>query len=1410
MASLTIGHTLRGKGHSIALLGILILAAAFRYFGVNWDQSQHMHPDERQITMVALNLSLPWPPNWSNLVDPHLSTLNPHFFAYGSFPIYLLRLIALIASLANPNLDSYNYLNLVGRFISASFDLGIILVSYRLATIVYGRSVALLSAAFIALTVFHIQAAHFYAVDTLLTFFVLLSLLAALHVLRRPTISNSIFAGSSVGLALACKVSALPIIVPLVGAFLLASPPQHAEDLSQRRPSLPYLWHKIALLSLALTSTVVVFFITQPYALLDWTSYLSDVIYQNNMVRGIIDLPYTRQYVGTISYLYFLTNLTIWGMGPLLGSVAVAGTILVIVRGLRQPRQEEWLLLAWVIPYFLITGSFYAKFMRYLLPIMPLLSIYGAAALLWLRDRLKRQNPPLMLMVNAFIASVVLASLFYSLAFVSIYSRPLTRVTASRWIYEHIPPGSILSYEHWDDRLPFDLVVDGKHRASNEYKFLEMPLYEKDDQAKLYLIIRNLGQSDYIVFSSNRLYGSIPKSPERYPLTTRFYELLFDEKLGYHLKKVFTSYPGLFGLQLVDDWADESFTVYDHPKVLIFERTKMLSDEELREAFAPVLMKMDAELSGKKQGLLLTPAQLKTISTGGTYYKIFDRNGLENKLPILIWAVMIEVIGVAMLPLALAVFPNLSDGGYPFTKTIGLLILSWLTWISVSLGVWPNTRGTVFAIFIILTITGGCLGYMRRQALISFWRTKRGLILGYEAIFWIAFSLFVLIRLANPDLWHPYRGGEKPMDLAYLIATIKSASFPPYDPWFAGGYMNYYYFGQIIVATLIKLSGIIPTTAFNLVIPTLFALTFSGTFSLGYNISAGWIRAGRIPTFLSGLAAAIFATSIGNLGGALQIIAQVAHLGGGHGGEPLSAMVNHVLIGAWRLLSGVVPFSIPPDWYWVSSRIYPGATVNEFPLFTFLFADLHAHLIALPFTILLLGLVLNLVKGCTRGSATSAQRASISIISGQLPLLGILSLTLGGLFITNSWDFPTYLLISGVGLLTCWFAGARGGLRSLSVITAQIGAITLGSVLLYWPFHRSYQQFYFGLTRWNEPTDPRLYLVIHGLFLFIIGSYLLLRLALNSVSRKTIPVWEIVLASVVAVPLVLLQQTLIGLLSFLLILTLILAVQRNKPEEQFVLIMIGTGLVLSIFCELYAIKGDIGRMNTVFKLYLQVWILWAVASGACVMFLFRALPHSFSLRLPWFVGLGILLLASLVYPPLGTWSRLHDRFNTAIGLTLDGTVFMRHAVYHDERGTMCLHRDLEAITWIQDHISGTPVILEGHTPVYRWGGRVSIYTGLPTVLGWDWHQRQQRWGYQWMIDERLQDIQTMYSSISPEQTLPLLDKYDIHYIYVGDLERNYYPQAGLRKFDLMVGKQLDLVYNRDGVKIYKVRDRDWR
>jgi hypothetical protein len=569
----------------LALVFLGFLGFALRIYGLNWDQGNSFHPDERQILFHVMTLS--WPSNLAQFLDPVKSPLNPHFFAYGSLPMYLLALVGGGVGHYFPMLNSLAGLTLVGRVVSALFDSGTIILTGWLGLLLVadttpGRphawNVALLAAALVVFTPLQLQLAHFYAVDTMLLFFVMLTLIACVALVGTEKVMWwSCVAGVSYGLALATKFSAAPLGVSLAIALGLR------------------WWRErdwlSALVTLLYTSllTIMAFLIAQPYALLDRQNFVAQVVEQGDLARGLLDFPYVRQFAGTTPFIYQGQNMVLWGMGITLGIAALIGLVWVIWH-IWQHRAGLWLIvLAWVIVYGAIVGNFYVKFMRYMLPLYPLFTLMAATALLalvayvgkhdgWPAQPSKHKKWTRFLGYST-VAVVLAGTIFQGLALLNIYSQPNTRVQASLWMYSHLRTGSTLTYEQWDDPLPAAVgahipdqfvqvsYIDAEHNTATG-----LDLYGDDTTAKARLLANILLKVDAITMPTDRLDKSIPRLPQRYPLTIHYYQLLFSGQLGFHLAAQFTNHPHLLGVNLDDSGADESYSVFDHPTSRIFVR----------------------------------------------------------------------------------------------------------------------------------------------------------------------------------------------------------------------------------------------------------------------------------------------------------------------------------------------------------------------------------------------------------------------------------------------------------------------------------------------------------------------------------------------------------------------------------------------------------------------------------------------------------------------------------------------------------------------------------------------------------------------------------------------------------------------------------------------------------------------
>ncbi|HSB36617.1 MAG TPA: glycosyltransferase family 39 protein, partial [Thermoanaerobaculia bacterium] len=527
-----------------ALLGIVLLAAAVRLFGLDFDQGHFFHPDERAIANAVLKLSFS-PFHW-----------NPEFFAYGSLPFYLTKLVATPLAAVNPWFASYDGALYTGRALSALFGAATVLLLFTFAKRLYGETTALLASLLLALAVLPLQNAHYGATDTALAFFALLSvgLLARYASDGRPR--DALLGGAAFGFALATKFSAAPLAVPLLAAVVL----RHRAERKLHRAGF--------LLVLSGVTALAAFAVAQPYAFLDFGRFSHDVLEQSRMVRHAGELPYTNQYLGTPKLLYQLSEMALWGMGPLLFLAALVGTSRAVAR-VRKAAPAELVALAWVVPYFLVTCTFDVKFPRYLLPLYPFFLLWGAKAL---DDAASRGRAG-----RVARAAVVAGTGVYALAFLTIYTREHTIVAASRWFYANVPAGTRVLSQDWDEGFPFPLPG----LSPDRYRVTNFGYYAEDTPEKMARLAEALAASDGVVLQTKRIYGAVTRAPEKFPLTTRYFRLLFAGDVGFVLAKDVTSRPGLLGIALPDELADESFTVYDHPKWLWFENRGRLPAAEI-------------------------------------------------------------------------------------------------------------------------------------------------------------------------------------------------------------------------------------------------------------------------------------------------------------------------------------------------------------------------------------------------------------------------------------------------------------------------------------------------------------------------------------------------------------------------------------------------------------------------------------------------------------------------------------------------------------------------------------------------------------------------------------------------------------------------------------------------------------
>ena len=527
----------RGK-----LLSLLALAAALRFYGLNWDGGLGAHPDERYIVALAEGLRFSPP-----------SALNPFaldpLYPYGHLPLYLLLALRTLLPATDPLL--------LGRALAALSDLATVALAFLLGREVFGETAGLWAAAFLAVMPLHVQQAHFFTADPLLAAGVVGALYYAVRLARRGRPADGLLAGSLFGLALSAKFTGAFLLFPLGMALTF-----HAGG---RR------WR---LGTLALAAAGGVFAVANPYALVEWGSFWHAVSRQAAILRGTLDAPYTLQFHDTLPYLYPIAQQLRWGMTVPLGLLAFGGLGYALWRAVREPPSPaEWVLLAWALPFFAFFGGLPARFPRYLLPLTPLLALYAAS----LPGKVAAYLRPVAL----------LTALLVSVALVATYHLPHPWMAAAEWLDGHLSPADVVAVEHWDQPL-----VPPATGATVRV----LPVFDADTPEKQAVMERVLAEADYIVIASRRGYGVLAGWPERYPWTARYYRRLFSGDLGFVPVACFRRDPRLGPLVIKDDPAarvnltlpdlcraaatwrfspgrlDESFVVYDHPQVIIFAR----------------------------------------------------------------------------------------------------------------------------------------------------------------------------------------------------------------------------------------------------------------------------------------------------------------------------------------------------------------------------------------------------------------------------------------------------------------------------------------------------------------------------------------------------------------------------------------------------------------------------------------------------------------------------------------------------------------------------------------------------------------------------------------------------------------------------------------------------------------------
>ncbi|MBI2917645.1 MAG: hypothetical protein HYY01_06580 [Chloroflexi bacterium] len=787
---------------------------------------------------------------------------------------------------------------------------------------------------------------------------------------------------------------------------------------------------------------------------------------------------------------------------------------------------------------------------------------------------------------------------------------------------------------------------------------------------------------------------------------------------------------------------------------------------------------------------------------------------------VLTWWLWAEVLGLIAFPIAFVLFRNLYDRGYAFAKVLGLLLLAYGVWAGGSSGILPNTRPIALGVLGLIALVSAGLAWSQRAALAEFVRRRYGVLLVADAALLAFFLLGVVLRSFDPGVSHT----EQPMDFAFLNALSRSRTFPPADPWLSGYTINYYYFGYLVWAVFAKLAATPTGIAYNLALALTMGLAAAAAFGLVFNLAQGSREKVQDRALAFGLVGATLLLVVSNLEGLLELA--YAHGLGGTG------------FWSWLGIKGLAtPYSSPnwyPSdnwWWWKATRVIDTVvngqskdyTITEFPFFSFLLGDLHPHVSALPLGLLSLGLSLELIRQ-PHGLAWTWARGNIGFLAAS-------ALVIGALGFANSWDLPTYgaLWLACLGVWACGSGQRRWWLRA----AALGGAVLAGAVVLYSPFYWRFSPQTRGV--WpvlGATTWPVHYLVVWGAFVLPV-AYIVLRGARRlrqvdwRVTRLALGVALVPLALWSAIALFLSMfggepgngavawrwfklAPLVAAIGGSLALAFGQASREGADRhEAFALLLLAFGLGVTYVPELFYVRDLFGnRMNTMFKLYYQGWTLLSLAAayGLCrwgdlvgsraeagITVRSREPSGGNSRRVigvsAWGGRLALalgaaLIVAGLAYPAAAFASR---QATSPGRFTVDALA----PVEASRPG------EYSAVRWLLER-PGQPVVLEAVGGSYTGYARVSAMTGLPTVLGWSGHEHQWR-GNTRPFEGREADVEQAYRSSDQAQVLALLRKYQVRYVYVGDLERSKYG-AAVDGFQGM----LPVAFSAPGVTIYEV------
>ncbi|MFA7301392.1 MAG: DUF2298 domain-containing protein [Candidatus Shapirobacteria bacterium] len=657
------------------------------------------------------------------------------------------------------------------------------------------------------------------------------------------------------------------------------------------------------------------------------------------------------------------------------------------------------------------------------------------------------------------------------------------------------------------------------------------------------------------------------------------------------------------------------------------------------------------------------------------------------------WWLTINIFAISFLPLTFYIFPKFFDRGYIFSKILSLSLVTYIILCLSVIKLLPFTNLAIIGVLIIINLINVYFLKSKYKSFIAITKKIYKYIILEELLFFLILVIWSIVRSYAPDI----EGLEKFMDWGFVNSAMRSTYLPPADMWYAGSYINYYYFGHLIFAILTKISAIPSSITYNLSIATLCSLVFVSAFSLVANLAY------KHKSFLlAGFFSALLLTFGGNL---------------------------HPIYKILKINSTVHNLQKSAESYW-----YPDATrfigfdpdinnktIHEFPLYSFVVSDLHGHLNDIPLVLLLLAFLFSYSQSFKK------TKIDYKLIIGT-------SLLLSFAYMTNAWDFAVYGLFFAVFLLF---------FQKNIFITMVTGILTI----VFWyiftlPYSQNFTPMADGI-RLVDVRSPFWQLCV------LYGGFWLLSLPFV--------VWFI---------------------------KNIFKKYKFENVDIFAISLIIVATILVTIPEIIYVKDiyifEHRRANTMFKLVYEAFIMYALVSGY-ILIKFR---QSILYRTLFF----IILISQLIYPyfAIKSYSDSHSK-RQYWGLL--GTDYLK-TNFPD---------NFAVINWLNTNVSGQPHILEAVGDSYSKYNQISSATGLPTIEGWLVHEWLWRGGFDGP-GARNTEVTTIYETKDANVALPILQKYSVKYIIIGDQEREKYKNLEESKF-LNFSK---IVFQSGKTKLYEM------